>query len=412
MKKAWIVLVILGLILTVGAPGQAQNYGDDICPDANNTFIVDTQADADKVANGYVNETCFLKIQFTISPINLSQLIIKARQIEVLGPLNIINPVAGGEIDLIAVGNLALVDIRNATIQATGVIKLVSERGNVRVENSSVIAANPLGDTSSNVGELLISARFDIDLLNSTIYGGSGVHMQAQLGHLTWKCGEGSGGTCKDPNVPPIPPIIVQFCGDPIQFPCKPTFNTPAELKSACIPTAQPQTCGGGCNQIRIFAFLDIDITGSTIIVCDHITFESATGSLLAENSTLTGRNNLPVKDAVNVSVFKTVDLDNAHWDAQRIQIETKGGCSAPTVCISANGANTFIHALDVVAMTANNGLGIVSVCDQAEVFIGVNGKPILNGAFAPPGGPLVRVTAATCGALGPPDKPNATSTP
>jgi hypothetical protein len=410
MRSKW--LAFIGAIaLTVAAVAQAEalNFADDVCPDTGGTeFIVDTPADAAVVQNGYVKETCTIIIRTSLNP-NEDNFLIRAKAIRVEGdgvtPLDIINAAAGGDIILHAVGGS--ISVANASVKAKDTIKLVCEFPLCRidVDDSSVIASPTLdpfnipGDPGSGfvgAGELFFSARGDIDLQRSDIYGGAGVHIGSDQGAVTWFCpGPGASG-CIDPFLKP-------FAGDTLcpTFPCDVTFPDKASLKAVCFPGTPGRICGGGSKEIRVSARFDIDIRGTTLFVLDHITFESVLGSVLAGP-----KNGQPsiidAQDSIGVSARNKVELVEAQWTANNIIVITGGGCVAadPGFCIDAQSSVLTAEAGNL-ALQANNALGDINACAATMTVLGA-GLPNLNNDVTSPYDNNVRDTAAECAPLAP----------
>lgn len=404
MKKAVMALAILGLVLVLGTRAEAlvttcSGTGQHIV----NTVVL---AQALAAGNGYANEQCELIIQTSIPGINIQQFILKSRGLTIdgpdvvnAGPVNIINPLPSGEIDLLSEGGQ---DIRidNAVIHARGVIKTVCSGGvcKIKVDQSSIVAANPLGDTTSQTGELFFSARGDIDINTSTIYGGAGLHIGSDTGHVVFICLPGPNGTCKDPLTSGVQQqLCPPTAQNPTGFPCPVTFASPEALHAVCFPGGgQPPVCGGGSKEIRIVAFLFVDITGSTFIVLDHISIESVTQDVRAADSTIVAL------DAINVSAKTTINMKNATWIVTAGRINVQANCvgsPAPAICINANEAD--LKATDVIGINANNAAGVVTVCDLASLDVPGSNVVVLNGGvcnFPPSGaGPNSKVTAAEC---------------
>lgn len=412
MKSTWLVLMgAIALIFAVVVQAEALNFADDVCPDAGGTeFVVDTAAKALVVQNGYNRDPCNLIIKISMNP-NEADTLIKAKTISILGdgvtPLNIINAAVSGDIIFSAVGGNIL--IQNAIVKARDTLKLLCDSAGCRidVDDSSIIASASLdpfnvpGDPSSGFatkGELFISAKGNIDLQRSDIYGGSGLHMSSDLGGITWFCpGPGLAG-CLDPTKAPSN-VDKLLCGDPPVYPCTVTFNSKEELKGVCFPGTPGRICGGGSKEIRLSARLDIDIQGSTIIALDHITFSSDLGSLLAGPKG-GSPSVINAQDSLVVSVRKSVDMPEAQWTATTIIVSTGPGCVAgdPGYCINAQKADMEANLIN---FKANNALGDIDVCEATLTVLGA-GLPTLNSDATPPYGPNVRDTTAECTPLGP----------
>lgn len=415
MRSTWLVLVsAIFLLVAAFVPAEAAlNYADDICPDAGGTeFVVDTLAEALVVQNGYNLIACNIIIKISLNPVD-NAFIIKAKSIRVEGDgvtaLDIINATVTGDVTLLAVGGN--INIVNASVKAKDIVRLecTAPLCRIDVDDSSIIASQSLdpfnipGDPGSGfatLGELFITARGDIDLQRSDIYGGAGVHFDSQQGGVAWFCpGPGASG-CIDPFAKPF--VADTLC--PQGFPCSVTFQTAADLKAVCFPGLPGRVCGGGHTEIRVTAYLDIDIRGTTIFGGDHITFTSVTGSLLAGP-----RNGQPsvldVADSIAIVVKKKVDMTEAEWTSQIIRITSGTGCVAADAGFCIDASKSVLTAGSSLRMLANNKLGDINACAATMTVAGA-GLPILNSDSTSPYDPNVADTAAECNALVPPLAP------
>jgi hypothetical protein len=407
-------LVMLGaLILVFGAVGQSQaalNFADDVCPDTGGTeFIVDTVGEAALVENGYSRTDCTIIIKISLNPTE-NNYIIKAKSIRVEGdgvtPLDIINASPNGDVNLQATGGNIFVT--NASVKAKDFVRLqcTSAACRIDVDDSSIIGSPSLdqfnipGDPGSGFatdGEVFISAKGDVDLQRSDVYGGSGLHIESQQGNVTWFCpGPGASG-CIDPFASPFK--AKELCGDPPTFPCPVVFPDAAALKAVCFPGTPGRFCGGGATEIRVTARLDIDISGTTIIALDHLTLDSRTGSILAGP-----KNGQPsvinVADSFAAIAFKTIDMREAEWTAATIKVTSGGGCVAadPGFCINAEKS---VLTANNIRILANNTNGDINACAATMTAAG-SSVPILNLDNTVPYDPNVNDTAAECAPLAP----------
>jgi len=409
MIRHWIIAALM-LGLAFGASSGVEAASSK-CPDTGGTqYIVDTPADATDIAAGYNNPTCELIIKISVTPAITSVQFV-AKKISVLGdgvtPLDIINSLTSGDI---LFDSILDIHVQNANIRAKDDLKLdcsgIAPLCKILVEDSSLIASNSLSPFINGnpalgfdpTGELRLVAKGNIDLERSNIYGGSGLHMTSTQGGITWFCPGGGAAGCKDPLGPPF--VVDQLCPKsaqkPTGFPCTVTFNTPADLHAVCFPGTAGTICGGGATETRISAFLDVDISGSTIVFLDHVTITSVTGGLKAGEkggapSNLTGLDN------ITVSVKTTIDVTHAIWDFEgNIILETGSGCIAPATCIDAKFAD--FNAKNAMTFTANNKLGIIDLC--AGRFVKQGGFPKMNGGLSPPYNNNVLDTALECAPL------------
>lgn len=397
MKKQLIVaLGILALVFSLGGPaGAVINFADDNC--AENPFTVDTAAKAARVANGYNCAAVDLTITTSLNDNAPSDIVdqdlpITAKSITITGPLEIINDVSLSSIRLVAAGgNLT---IKDASIKAKELVRLECKGAlcTVDVDDSELVASFDLTLTAGSTGDLRILANGNIDIQNTTTWGAALLHIISTNGSITWFC-PGSGG-CKDPNLSK-PDIITSQCGDPIVFPCTATFDNSKELKQVCFPGV---TCGGGGKEIGIRAKGDIDVSGSTIKANDHISFVSTEGSFKGgkKGSNVT---TITAPDNLTISVKGTIDISEATiTSGNSLNITAGSGCpAAPAVCI--NGRKSDLEG-DNIIMKANNGLGVIDLCEASVDDLGAD-LPTLNGDSTSPFDPNVLDTAAECAPAG-----------
>jgi hypothetical protein len=383
MRKLWLTI---GAVLTVAlfhVPGT-QAAPSAACPDTGGTeYIVDTPADATDLDEGYSNPTCNLIILTSIPSIVGENYDLKAKSVTITGPgVEIINSNPSGEILIVAQnGNVAITE---AVVKAVDKVFINCDNPancTVTILNSEVMSPLSILDPG---GEVRLRARGDVKVENSILYGGALLYITSNNGSITWFCP--GGGACKDPVSSGVAAILC-----PNGFPCQVNFQTQTDLKNVC---QQGVLCGGGTKEIRITAFIDVDISGSTITALDHLTIEAKTGKILAGKkgnnvTTLTG------EEWIFLS-FGTQDFTDAIIDATNlIRMVAEGGCPAPPgVCIDLRRAN--LEADDIL-VKADNGNGVINVCDNARVVNTGSGFPRFNGDANPPYDPNVLETAAEC---------------
>jgi hypothetical protein len=416
MRSIWALFVGIALLITIIPPAHAAlNFADDVCPDTGGTeFIVDTAPKAARVENGYSVTSCTIIIKISLNPTD-NNYIIKAKAISIEGdgvnPLDIINSAPGGDINLQATGGNILVT--NASVKARDFVRLQCGSANCRidVDDSSIIGSPTLdqfnipGDPGSGFvtkGEVFISAKGDVDLQRSDIFGGSGLHIESQQGKVTWFCpGPGASG-CIDPFAKPFKAL--ELCPDPAdptktKFPCTVNFADAAALKAVCFPGTPGRFCGGGATEIRVTAQLDLDISGTTIIALDHLTLDSKKGGILAGP-----KNGQPsvinVADSFAALAFKTIDMREAEWTAATIKVTSGGGCVAADAGFCINAEKSILTANNI-RILANNKNGDINACAATMTAAGSD-FPALNLDNSAPYDPNVVDTAAECAPLAP----------
>ena len=225
----------LALIATTGVEAVVEKGCGATTP---GQFIVPTDGNID---GGYNNTTCILVINAgtTVTP-NLQNWAADAKKIHINGtaaqPVSIINTDTNSKITFDAAnGNI---QIANATIKARSAVNFFCtgtdddppplQNCRLDIDDSTVIAALSLdvfkipGDPNSGfstTGNLTISTVGEVDLQNSTIWGGSGIHVKSSQGGITFFCPGGGTGTCKNPATSGV---SQQLC--PGGFPCTVTF--------------------------------------------------------------------------------------------------------------------------------------------------------------------------------------------
>ena len=372
MRKLWLSLAAILSLALIQAPAT-QAAVSSLCPDSGNTqYIVDTLADATDLDEGYNNPACELIVRTTI-PVLVGELYkLRAKSVTVQGPdildplkrVEIINSNPSGDVTLEAEnGNIK---VEEAVIKARDLLRINCDSpANCKVDILSSEVMAPLNVLDPG-GDLRVLALGDVNILNSTFFGGAILHITSKNGSVVWFC-PGS-GDCKDPFASGT---AATLC--PGGFPCSVTFNTPTDLKNVC---TQGVLCGGATVELRISAAIDVDIRGSHIVALDHITVSANGGKILAgpkngNNTVLTG-----VKWAF-VS-FSTMDFTNAtiHAD-EEIKMTAGAGCPAlPTPCIILRGVD---FESGNIIVTAKNGNAMIDACAGAKIVDLGGDQPRLN---------------------------------
>jgi hypothetical protein len=371
MRKLWLTLAAILAFALVQAP-VAQAAPSTACPDTGNTqYIVDLAADATDLQEGYNNPLCDLIINTSIPVVVGQNYKLRAKSVTIQGPdalvplnrVEIINSNPSGDIFIVAEnGN---VKIEEAIVKARDLLHIDCDAPatcKVDINNAEVMAPLNVLDPG---GDLRVLALGDINIVNSTFYGGSILHITSKNGSILWFCP--GGGDCKDPFQSGVAAVICPT------FPCTPTFNTPSDLKAVC---SQGVLCGGATVELRISAKIDVDIQGSTIVALDHVTVTAQTGKILAgpkagNNTHLTGHKWAFVS-------FSTMDFTNAfiHTD-QEIKMTAGDGCPAfPGICINLNGVDFESASIVVVADQQASG---ISACNAAKIIDLGGDQPRLN---------------------------------
>ena len=399
MKKQWIVaLGILALLFSLGGTAGATNFADDDCGNPDST--IDTAAEAVRVANGYDCPGVDLVIKTNLNDNAPSDIVdhvlsITAKSIKIEGPgVEIINDNPASEVRMIAANGDII--IKDATIKARDNLVIRCDNPaacKVDIDDSEIIASLNL-DTVSGGGTLRITGQGDVTIDNTTTYAGDILHIVSTKGMVRWFCPV-TGGGCKDPNVSNR---AVELCGvppgtPPAVFPCTVTFLLAKDLKDVCFPGVSV-TCGGANKEMGIDAKLDVDIRGSTINALSHLNITSFTGSILA-GPVGGSKTDLTVATGMNMTAKKTIELMEATIDVGT-SLNVKADCAGVPVgvcCI--NAVKSDIEAKDI-RMTANNGAGLICLCEATLNDIGAD-LPTLNGDSTAPFGPNVDEDAVEC---------------
>jgi hypothetical protein len=395
MTRLWLMLgfIVTFALLEVPAARAAISAA---CPDTGGTqYIVDTALDADDLKEGYNNQACALIVRTSIPGIIGENYNLKAKSVTIQGPdsldsskrVEIINANPSGDV---------LISARNGNVTITEGIVKSRDRLHITCETP---AACTIDIQSSEVmtplsvlepgGDLRLNAAGNVNVSNATLFGGAMLHISSKTGSVLWFC-PGS-GDCKDPLTSGVASTLC-----PGGFPCIINFPTPTDLKNVC---SQGTLCGGGNKEIRITAFIDVDISGSTIAALDHVTVEAKTGKILAGKkagnvTTLTG-------DVWQFYSFGTQDFSDAKIHTQdEIKMEAKGGCPAPpAICINLRRADL---ESDNIRVLANGTAGLIDVCDNAKLVAVGGDVPRLNADSTIPYETNVNETVAECAPLAP----------
>jgi hypothetical protein len=390
MKPKIAVLAALLTAALLGWTAPAQAASSNLCPDTGGTqYLVDTALDAADVAAGYNNTACELVISVPVTP-TLQDWDVFAKSFRTSAA--VINTAGQSGIHITTSGNIVIAATGELRARSEVHLRCTALGCNVLGTSGVLLASESLdvfaipGDPLSGPatkGNLTIVSVGDTILNNTLVYGGSRVHIIATQGAVTWACPRAGGDVCADPTI---------AC--PGGFPCTLNFTSAAQvLQTFCTPSSGPK-CGGGSNEIRVTALLDIDITGSIISSLSHMTFESKQGRVLAANTQLTAATDL------QVIAFIHINAESARWvSGQTLRAQTKVGCLAGTLCINAKLAD-FAGFKDVIGSTAGNN-GDVDLC--GGIFDrGVPGLPRFNGVASFPYPLTVILSALACAPLPP----------
>jgi hypothetical protein len=407
MKKYWVIAccsLLLALTTTV-LPANATNTANDNC--AENPLIVDDGPAGPKalrVADGYICGAVTLEIRTSLNVTDHTlEIVAKEILIEPLAPADPADPaqrvqVINNDTDgLIRIRSMAgNVVFNGATVKAKGELRIGCAGSSCRVQadQSDLIAAANFNPPGGGGNLLIFAAIVDIETTNT--HGGDLFEITASGGGIKLICKTGD-QTCKDPTTGTPPDILLAQCEDPanpgqLLFPCFPTFNTAAELKSVCIGSGTV-TCNGGHKEKRFTATGDIDITNSKITSVDHITFTSNGGKILADGAVIeTG-------DTLKIFGKNGVTMKGATFTAgATLNVSGGTGCPVNSLCIDATDANVQGAQMN---WFARGGSARIRLCGGTFIVPGVK-VPAFNGDGTPPYGASVLEDAAECGADGP----------
>jgi hypothetical protein len=292
-----------------------------------------------------------------------------------------------------AAGNIVLL---GATVKAHKTMRFTCDAPDCRfdAERSDIITATDFNHPSTG-GVLLFDIDGPINIQTTNVHGGDALEMESKSASITLICVKGD-TSCKDPTGATPPDVIVAACGNPIVYPCKPVFESAADLKSVCIGLPGV-TCNGGHKEKRFTAFTFIDITGGTITSDEHVTFTCKTGEFKGNDSVLEG-------ESVIIRCAGKVNLQRARITAPASVAITSGtACAIGALCIDARGdadpARTTMITGKPIIMTARGSQSILDVC-AVNFTVPGTGKPKLNSDSAPPYSPNVLDTGTECAPL------------
>jgi hypothetical protein len=410
MRQAWTWIVGSTALLLVwlGTAGAA----DLDCP-APGVFEVDTDAEAQLVANGFNCPNVDLVLKMSLSSpgpgIPVQKLNIEAKSFTCESPslvdptqrLQIVNDLAVSELVITALaGNIK---VNNCALKAHKLLRFTCPSPGCEFEAdfSEIVAATDFANPDAG-GGLFFSIRGPIDIRTTVLHGGDTVEVKSIDSSVTILC-TGSEGVCKSPLDVPIPAIILAQCppqpGDPpgtlIHFPCKLKLPDAAALVGVCFPEVQV-TCNGGHKEKRFTAGTFLDLTGSFITSDEHVTFtcgtaDPAQGHLKASGATF-------LFDSLFVKCSGTIDISNATLDmVKNLNMGNVGGqCPAGALCVNASGAT--INAKPLI-ITANGAQSVIDVCGGTFTTTPGTTFPKLNNDTTPSYDTNVLDTTAECGA-------------
>ena len=396
MKKLWIA-ACCSLLLALGVVPASANTADDNC--AENPLIVDDGPNGPKavrVANSYICPGVTLEIRTSLNVTDSSlQITAKEILIEPLPPndpadpaqrVMIINDLGGGSSTRIraAAGNVIF---NGAVVKAHDLLNISCGGANClfQSDQSEIIAAANFTNPKAGGSLYIFAAKVDIE--TTITHGGDHFEITASNGDIKLICKVGGDTACKDPTVGTPPDIIAAQCGNPIQYPCNPTFNNAAELKSVCIGTGGDKPCNGGYKEKRFTATGDIDITGSSITAIDHITFNSG-GKILADGAVLHSNDALVLNGKFGVTM-RNADF----FGAERVNVTGGSGCAIGSLCIDASFAHVEGGSMN---WFARGGNAQIRLCGGTFIVPGAD-FPCFNGKCAPPYPASVLEDVAEC---------------
>jgi hypothetical protein len=275
--------------------------------------------------------------------------------------LEIINLTAGnGAVNLLATGNFGTGDLKidQASIKARNLVNIECTKLNcdVSVTDSELIATNDLTFDGTG-GTLFVTASGDVSITGTTFTGGEVVKFISTNGSITVSCATGGADGCKDPNIQPIPPIVIRDCGNPPVFPCDIKVLNAAELKSICFVVVDAK-CDGGSKEKDFIAKGAINIPNLVMTAKNHLVLRSTNGPINAMGAKLDvdGDTVFLVTDGLGVN--RIIDLRGATVDsAGNFTIKVVSGCPvSPGISIDGTGA-TFPGTKPVVSACNGNGL-------------------------------------------------------
>jgi hypothetical protein len=414
------VVGCLALALSVfGSAGQAAAQVTDC--DGAGQHVVDTAAEATAVATtGYVNTACDLIIRINLTPPNTppATLTLNAKSILIESAvpddpaqrIQVVNNVANSAIHMTAVNNITL---NGASVKAHKNLRFTTNTntGAFTSTQSDIITATDFSNPQ-NGGVITFNIGGPIHISSTNLHGGDSIEMESRTSSITLLCG-GESIPCKDPNLPPIPQVVLDQCTvggvPPIIFPCNLSLPDAAALRSVCIGDIAVE-CNGGNKEKRFTAFTFIDITGSRIISDEHVTFT-------CKQQDLRGAGAILEAEQIAIRCQGKVDLRGAQLASDTSILVTSGpncprapgtfgagdpGATEP--CLDAHGtsdpATTTRMTGKPLTLTSNNGNTQVDVCQGIYTVPG-SGFPKLNNDSTPPYPASVLATDGQCGGAG-----------
>jgi hypothetical protein len=389
---------LLLILVPLSGIARATITGDDTCgPDGSTLMVTDGPNGpvAMSVANGWmcprVNLQILSSLDITDPTLQLraATLLVQSATPDDPGQrIQMVNAFPNSTVEILTTGDIALL---GASVKARKTMKFTCSAPGCAfsaAQSDIIVATDPANPGAGGV--LSFGIVGPIDIRTTNLHGGDAIEMTSKTSSITLRCG-GSAQPCKDPNVSPIPAVIADQCRDPlnpgqIAFPCTPTFQNAAELRSVCIG-ADVVLCNGGHKEKRFSAFTDIDIEGSAIASDEHMTFTCKTG-------VFKGRGAILEAESLRIDCAGAIDISGAQI-VTPLYTTVLGGtnCPAGALCLDAAGATISAKPM---TLTARNGQSIVDVCAGTSIVPG-SGFPRLNNKAAPPYGPTVLATDAQC---------------
>jgi len=351
-----LVLALFGTVGTVGAVTSGA-----ACPAPNvlpNIFRTITPADVALVEVGFICPLLDLEITQDLAiPAGLTTLTINVNTLKILNA-KVINSAANSQIQLFSSGDITFT---GANVRAKKNLKIACSSPGCKFTStlSDIIAATDLVNPDSG-GVITFDIDGPIDIRTTNLHGGDSIEMESKSSSITLLCGQGT-TPCKDPLVPPIPPVIAAACppvaGDPpgtlVHFPCNVTFLDAASLTSVCIGEVGVQ-CNGGNKEKRFTAFTFINVENSSIVSDEHVTFTCKTQDFKGHGVTLRA-------EQVAIRCQGKVDISDSSMVLDKGLSITVSGCpAAGTDCVDASGATI---SGDPIIVTANGGGKQINVC-------------------------------------------------
>lgn len=371
MKRQWLIALV-GCALLLGSVAAADAVPSTFC--FNGTAVVTDPADdpneilPSAVSDGYNNNTCDLTILASVTPSDASTTF-NAKSITVQGPSVVPNPPGASPNVLIVNTNPSsnvtlqgrdFVKIDQGSIKATNIVRITCTAADcpIDVTGSELIATTtvttaPNGGFGGPGGTLQVTANGNFSITTSTFTGGALVKFTSQNGSVTAICQGGGTGACKDPTIPPFPPVLLAACGNPPVFPCPALAQfSQDQVKQICIPNLGDVNCDGGSKEKDIIAEDLINLENSVMTADRNMVIKSDIGPIRAMGFDLTiaqGSLVMSVNNCANTP-SPCIDLRNANLDVNGpVQIRVNGGCTGAGV-IDTTGATIVGSAVSIRA--------------------------------------------------------------